>query len=93
MKIGGLIAVVFSMGVATGVLAQTAAPKLSADEMLVVEAVRALQAQANTDCQALPSTKSYREILQKSDARLRAAHPDWSMNWATFQLQPIPVKK
>ncbi len=74
--------------VALALLAATAyaqepakAPALSSEEAIMVQAVRAVQAQAQAACEALPQVKAYTELVGKANAALAKAGK--SVDWST----------
>lgn len=74
---------------------QTPRTALSEDEQVMVDAVVALQQQANAACQNLEAVQLYNQVRQKVEARVQANHPGQQWNWASRQLtaKPPPAAK
>lgn len=79
-----------AVGLAVSVGAQTAAPTLSAEEAIMVEAVRTVQASAQAACEALPETQRYVALLTKANAALTKSGK--AVNWATGAVSALPPK-
>jgi len=80
-----------AMGLVVTVGAQTAAPSLTAEEAIMVEAVRTVQASAQAACEALPETQRYVALLTKANQALTANGK--AVNWATGAVSALPPKE
>lgn len=80
-----------AMGLVVTVGAQTAAPSLTAEETIMVEAVRTVQASAQAACEALPETQRYLALLTKANQALTKNGKQ--VNWATGAVSALPPKE
>jgi len=80
-----------AVGLAVSAGAQTAAPALTPEEAIMVEAVRTVQASAQAACEALPETRRYVALLTKANQALTANGK--AVNWATGAVSALPPKE
>jgi hypothetical protein len=75
------IAAVLAAVTVAGAQGPAQAPALTSEEAIMVDAVRAVQAQAQAACEALPAVQQYTALLTKANAALSKSGK--SVNWAT----------
>lgn len=80
-----------AVGLAVSVGAQTAAPTLTPEETIMVEAVRTVQASAQAACEALPETQRYTALLKKANQALTKSGKQ--VDWRTGAVSALPAPK
>lgn len=71
--------------------APAAAPKISEDELLLVQAVATVGQLATTDCNNLDSVKRFRQQEATVNTRLEKKYPGFKLDWSTGALVTKPV--
>jgi hypothetical protein len=69
---------------------QPAAPKLTEDEILMVQTVQSLGKVAAESCQALDTVKSYNTQRDRVAAKVSVNHPGYIVDWSTTALVAKP---